>query len=205
MKDTKERILDTAEKLFAQNGFDNVSVRTIMAEADLNLALAHYHFKSRQLLIQEVLKRRLTALNEERLRLLMDLLVATARPTVRQVLRSFLKPVIDLLEGHPEFARFLGQVYASPDQDLRLYFGSFFTDVLHQYSAIMRKLLPENLSESQLICRAHFLFGAMSYTISNFHDVELISEGRAEVLRGEALLDELVSFCEAGLTAVSET
>ena len=48
MNDTKERILDTAERLFAQQGYAATSLRGIIAEAGVNLAAVHYHFHSKR-------------------------------------------------------------------------------------------------------------------------------------------------------------
>ena len=59
--------LDTAERLFAQKGFDAVSLRNIIASAKVNLAAVHYHYGSKQALIYAVIARRLRPINEERL------------------------------------------------------------------------------------------------------------------------------------------
>ena len=50
-KDTRERILETAERLFAESGFEGASVRAITSEAQVNLAALHYHFGSKDQLI----------------------------------------------------------------------------------------------------------------------------------------------------------
>ncbi len=61
---TKTLILDTAEKLFATNGFTGTSLRAIIKEAGVNTASVHYHFGSKEGLIEEVLRRRAAPLNE---------------------------------------------------------------------------------------------------------------------------------------------
>ena len=72
--DTRDQILDTAERLFAEFVIDGVSIRTITAEAGVNLAAIHYHFGSKEALVREVFVLRIGPLNRERLRLLDDLL-----------------------------------------------------------------------------------------------------------------------------------
>ena len=79
---TKDRLLDTAEQLFAQTGIEATSLRTITAEAGANLAAIHYHFGSKETLIQEVFARRVEPVNQERLRQL-DELEATAYPNAK--------------------------------------------------------------------------------------------------------------------------
>jgi len=68
--DTKDRILDVAERLFAEHGFANTSLRSITAEAGANLAAVNYHFQSKDALIQAVFARRLGPLNQARLEML---------------------------------------------------------------------------------------------------------------------------------------
>ena len=54
---TQKRILDTAERLFAKEGFEQTSLRQITQEADVNLASVNYHFGSKKALIQAVVAR----------------------------------------------------------------------------------------------------------------------------------------------------
>jgi AcrR family transcriptional regulator len=65
--ETRTRLLDTAECLFAERGFAGTSVRDITADAGCNLAAVNYHFGGKQNLYREVFRRRLAALREQRL------------------------------------------------------------------------------------------------------------------------------------------
>ena len=69
-KETKLQILDTAESLFSDHGFRDVSLRQITREARVNTAAVNYHFGSKEALITEVLTRVISPINRERLRLL---------------------------------------------------------------------------------------------------------------------------------------
>ena len=72
---TKDRILDAAEALFMEHGFEATSLRAITAAAGVNLAAVNYHFGSKEELFQAVLTRRLDPMNQERV----DLLTALER------------------------------------------------------------------------------------------------------------------------------
>ena len=72
---TKDRILDAAESLFMEHGFEATSLRSITAAAGVNLAAVNYHFGSKEELFQAVLTRRLDPMNQERV----DLLTALER------------------------------------------------------------------------------------------------------------------------------
>src|SRR3989440_1166893 len=65
--DTKTRILDAAEVLFMEHGFEATSLRSLTAAAAVNLAAVNYHFGSKEELFQAVLTRRLDPMNQERI------------------------------------------------------------------------------------------------------------------------------------------
>ena len=67
---TKDRILDSAERLFARDGFEATSLRAITAEANVNLAAVNYHFQSKEALVQAVIGRRMGPVNAQRIALL---------------------------------------------------------------------------------------------------------------------------------------
>lgn len=68
--ETKDRILDAAEALFARQGFSATSLRSVIAEAGVNLAAVHYHFGPREELIRAVFSRRFDPINRKRIELL---------------------------------------------------------------------------------------------------------------------------------------
>src|SRR5438067_208004 len=70
---TKSRILDAAERLFLEHGFEATSLRQLTAAAGVNLAAVNYHFGSKEELFQAVLTRRLDPVNQERIDLLTKL------------------------------------------------------------------------------------------------------------------------------------
>src|SRR3954471_13629244 len=67
---TKSRILDAAEQLFMEHGFEATSLRQLTSAAGVNLAAVNYHFGSKEELFQAVLTRRLDPMNQERIELL---------------------------------------------------------------------------------------------------------------------------------------
>ena len=90
-RDTKNLILDAAEALFSTNGFDGVSMRDITGLAGVRLALATYHFTSKELLFESVVERRMNILNLERLNALADV-IASGNLTVENLLKAFMQP-----------------------------------------------------------------------------------------------------------------
>src|SRR5688500_20384695 len=77
---TRERLLDAAEKLFAEQGFHSASVRDITREAKCNIASVNYHFGGKSNLYREVFLRRLRDLRERRLARIAELRGGRPRP-----------------------------------------------------------------------------------------------------------------------------
>src|SRR5687768_49574 len=96
--DPKTRILDAAEELFMEHGFEATSLRQLTAAASVNLAAVNYHFGSKEELFQAVLTRRLDPMNQERIDLLEKLERDSAtRPlTCEKILSAMLIPALRL-------------------------------------------------------------------------------------------------------------
>ena len=125
---TRERILDAAEDLFAEQGFAT-SLRSITASAEVNLAAVNYHFGSKEALIQEVFARRLGPLNAERLRLL-DTIEAGSDIRLERIVEAFVGPALRM-SHNPRgavFMRLFGHTLSQrDDRILRLFSGQFRT------------------------------------------------------------------------------
>ena len=94
-QDTKKKILDVAEHLFAENGISATSLRRVTSDAGTNLASIHYHFGSKEELIKAVYLRRMEPINRERERLLAGVdYTENTEKVLEDVLRSFIEPML---------------------------------------------------------------------------------------------------------------
>ena len=109
---TQVRLLDAAERLIGERGVDAVSLRAINAEADSNVAAAHYHFGSKEALVRAVLDRRMAVLAEERTGQLAPL-ESEPEPSAREVASVFVRPLFELArdEQGARYVRFLAALY----------------------------------------------------------------------------------------------
>lgn len=206
-RDTKERILDVAERLFADHGFAATSLRAITKAAGVNLAAVHYHFGSKEGLFQAVFARRLAPINAERLALL-D--AAEARAADRalnpeEILEAFLVPAIRRLrtEGGPCFLRLAGRIYTEPGEHWKPV-AAQFDEVKTRFVEALGEALP-HLSRNDLFWRMHFVVGVLCHTLADHHRLELLSDGRCDPDDVESLVSQLVPFCAAGLRAATPT
>jgi len=96
--DTKTRILDAAELLFMEHGFEATSLRSLTSAASVNLAAVNYHFGSKEELFQAVLTRRLDPMNQERIDLLerVEREAAGKQVSCEKILSAMLIPALRL-------------------------------------------------------------------------------------------------------------
>ena len=203
--DTKEQILDTAERLFAGSGIDAVSLRAITAEASVNLAAIHYHFGSKEALVRAVYARRLIPLNQERLALLDEVEAnAGGRPlAVEDVLRTLFAPAIRL-SRHPErgetFMCLCGRFYSELGEYMQRMFEELFKEVIERFMAAFQKACPQ-LPPKELFWRTHFAVGAMVHTMCDSYRLKMISHGVCDPSDVEDTIERMVQFTAAGLRA----
>jgi AcrR family transcriptional regulator len=205
--DTKTRILDAAESLFMEHGFEATSLRSLTTAASVNLAAVNYHFGTKEELFQTVLTRRLDPMNQERI----DLLERLERDTggkamsCEKILFTMLIPALRLARdekrGGKNFLRLLGRAYADPAPFIRHFLSAQYAEMIGRYKEAFLKALP-HLSRQELTWRLHFVMGALSYTLAGTDAVKLFSQmSAAEKYDDELLLQRLAPFLVAGLKA----
>ncbi|MBK7424118.1 MAG: TetR/AcrR family transcriptional regulator [Propionivibrio sp.] len=213
--DTRERILDVAERQFMAHGFEGTSMRMITSMADVNLAAVNYHFGSKESLLCEVFRRRLTWLNRERLRVL-DALEQQAKGSPlkpSQILEAFFGTLMRIGEdeslGGMTFLRLLGRTLTDPAEFIRAFFASEYAEVLERYKLALFRALPD-VPKAEIVWRLHFMLGAMSYAIAGTDILHVITghgigdiSGKEEDSRSEAkkLSARLMPFLLGGLRA----
>lgn len=187
---TRQRILDTAERLFADQGFHATTLRQITREADVNLAAVNYHHGSKDSLILAVFQRRLDELNSERLKRLDEALQAADPPRLEAVLEAFIYPAL-LLTSSPSgdggrFMRLLMRAWSENASQLHGKIARQYSHVMRAFAEAVGRALgttPDNLRQ-----QLDFLIGALTYTMA---------ETRAEQV--EATARNLIHFACAGL------
>lgn len=202
--ETRERILATAERLFAERGIEGVSVRTILAEAGANVALANRHFGGRDGLVDEVLRRAVGPLNERRLLLLEEVESRGDRATVEDVLRALVAPGIRWLFEQPDRARLLAQLQTSNDPKLRALHRQYFDAPLQRFAEALVRTVTPRLGPRDFVCRFTFAHGALQEVYRHGLDVARLARERLgpDAAPGEReWVEQIVLFCAAGLRA----
>ncbi|CUA83335.1 TetR/AcrR family transcriptional regulator [Pseudidiomarina woesei] len=201
---TKDKILNAAEALFAEHGFEQTSLRQITAEADVNLASVNYHFGSKKALIQAVMARYLEvlmpALNAE-----FDQLEPRAQFSTRDVFDCFREPLNALKKvrkgGPTIFLSLLGFAYADIQGHLRRYTMEHFGEVMHRLLALLHVANP-NLSPADMFWRLHFVLGASVFAqVSGPALREIAAADFGESIAADQVVDRLIPFLAGGVDA----
>jgi AcrR family transcriptional regulator len=197
---TPERILATAEEMFAEQGYWGVSLRSITRASGVNIAAIHYHFGSKQELLEQIFTRRCGPMNDERFRLLAECREGPGRPPMlEQLLEAYLRPSL-IWPNDPSGARrflrlraVLSHEHESLAADL---ISHHFNKVSRTFAAALLEVLPQ-LTEEEVFWRFQFLLAAQYYTLSNPGRIAIISEGRCDPSNPEEALRHMVPYCAA--------
>ncbi len=206
MIETRDRILDSAERLFADGGYAATSLRRIIAEAGVNVAAVHYHFRSKESLLEAVLLRRVEPANQERIEALQKLeRDAGPQLQVEGVLRAFLYPTFrmaaDPHQGGYTFVRLMGRLQAESDLLPSMIF-SRFGPVLLQFADALARALPE-LPPDEVFLRSRLAMGATAQVLRDAPRIKsLLNEESPDWI---SMLDRLIPFLSAGFRAPLES
>ena len=205
--ETTSRILDAAEALFMQHGFEATTLRQITGAAGANLAAVNYHFGSKEALFEAVLTRRLDPMNQERVELLAraERDAAPRAPTCEQIITAMLIPALKLARdprrGGKDFLRLVGRAYADPAPFIRRFLAQQYASMIARFKSAFSRALP-HLPKRELSWRLHFVMGALSYTLAGTDALKLIAELNPNARSNdELLLRRLAPFLVAGLKA----
>ena len=200
---TRTAILSAAERLYADRGFGDVTLRDIVAAADVNLAAVNYHFGSKDELIAELFVTRSLATNRERLN---ELKAAEAagggRASIDSILRALVGPPLRGCLGpnneRSTAARFMIRASIESVPPIRR-IKNREIDHLRKFAAAMRRSLPER-DEVDLHWGLHFALAMAHQTIRDSERLTKLSEGRCDLNDVDGIIERVVAVSVMALT-----
>ena len=205
---TRSAILTAAERLYAERGFSDVTLRDIVSEADVNLAAVNYHFGSKDELIAELFVTRSIALNRQRLH---ELRAAEEKgggsASVRDILRALVAPVMrDCLgpeNARSTAARFMIRASIESVPPIRR-IKTREIDHLRKFAAAMKRTLP-GCSDVELYWGLHFALAMAHHTIRDSERLTKLSDGQCDLDDVAGVIERVVSVAAMALTAAPAT
>ncbi len=203
-RSAKEQILDAAETLFAEQGIEGVSLRSLTKQAGVNLASVHYHFGSKEAVVKAAFTRRIRPVNQERLDRLDTLERAFGgKPAVEDVVEALFAPVVRLAQDPPggrRFMRMCARFYCEPAPYLETLFAEEFGTLIRRFDLAFARAIP-GLSRDELRTRIHFAVGVMVHTMLDSGRNYRWRDCDPELLNSRGILDAMVAFVAAGMRA----
>ncbi len=196
---TREKILNAAEALFAEHPFDSVSLRDITMKAGVTLALASYHFGAKNALFESVVARRAQELAEIR----RARLAALVNPDVRGILDAFMAPLFEKMAlGEPGWSDYLRVLARLGEQERWLdLLSRHFDATVRAFLDALAEAMPQ--ADPRETARAFlFTLEAMLKAVSRHGRLDRLTEGAARAADLDTAYPTLLAFAAAGLEAV---
>jgi AcrR family transcriptional regulator len=161
---TRERIIKAASRAFALNGYEGASIRTIVAEAQVNQAAINYHFGSKEGLYRAVLETALRALMSEDVPQRPGKLSREAQ--LRQFVRRQLRPMT-ARDELSDYVRIFGWETLKPSAVFRKFMAREAAPFFAAATDLVRRFLPDNTTNKQAVVAALWLFGQCNIFVRN--------------------------------------
>jgi AcrR family transcriptional regulator len=205
---TRERILRVAEQLFAEHGFNGVSVRTLTAAANVNLAGISYYFGSKEGLLAAIYESHCRPMAEERLRRLTACVEGPGRaPLLEQIIAAFIGPAldstIDAVGGGAVFTRLRAMLAHESNALAKALVAKHFDATSRRFVAALAECLP-GLGREEVLWRFHFLLGTLYYTMITPDRIVHLSQGLCDPSDVATVMAQMVRFVAAGFRAPAD-
>ena len=204
--ETRNRIIEAAEKLFAVRSIEGVSIRDITKAAGVNLAAINYHFGTKQALAAEVIKLCIDPVNARRLELLDEVEKAAGEkpPKLEAVLEAMIRPAVERGFDHEQdsgtFLSLTGRCLSEPNVEIEQIVKMHFEKLIRRFDAAYLRALP-GLQTEELFWRIKFMVGALHYSLLTCAKQKNLPVKMRKTLDAEGLIQRLVTFTAAGLRA----
>ncbi|MBN3492250.1 MULTISPECIES: TetR/AcrR family transcriptional regulator [Vibrio] len=201
---TKEKILDVAEALFAEHGFNDTSLRTITSKAGVNLASVNYHFGDKKTLVRAVLNRYLEAFMPavQDALITLNLNESYKMADVFESLRGPLRALNDVRpNGTSRFMLLIGRGYTDVQGHLRWFITTRYQETLTLFTQSVTKANPK-LTQEELFWRLHFTLGTCVFTMASSQALMDIAENSfGQPVDAKSIVDQLIPYLAAGVAA----
>lgn len=206
--DTREEIITAALELFAEEGFETVSVRDVTKLAKVNLASVNYHFGNKEGLIREVTSRILDPMNLRRSELLLKTIQENGgieNTSLKDILYAFLKPLIIPSESnssHALLSKLAARHATKEDAEFPEITLTIYKDLLVAYVKAIYAKIP-HLSPIEIRQRLVFTSGAALQHIM-LAPMAAALTGEKDNTPKEQILEDIIDFTLNGFDSRSK-
>lgn len=197
--DARVRLLDAAETLFADFGFNGVSTRQLAEAANVNLGAIPYHFKTKENLFKEVIFRRAVPMREERRRLVEELYQRSPEPTLEDLLYVLLEPTFRASRENDAFRRLLGRSSMDPTPEVRRLLSEVYTMDFMIVPHAIRRFFAD-LDPVEFHWKLNCFYGVLLFVQADTGKIQTIAKD-FDTSDPDVALSYVIPFVAAGLRA----
>lgn len=203
-KPVQDRLLDAAEQLFAERGFEGASVRDIAATAGCNIAAVNYYFGGKDKLYTEVWRRQLIQMRDTRLQAIEQVMSESGgKPPLEDLLRSFSNAFIGPFVDESR-SRWLMRLMAREMIDQRVSVNLFVDEVVKPTLGAVRGALLKacpGLEESKIPLLIVFLAGQLVHVVHIKAMLDQTEMAEIPAFDISEAVEHIVKFSAAGIRA----
>lgn len=205
-ENTRNRILDATEMLFARRGYDGTSLRDIAGLADVPMGLVHYHFGAKDQILAAAVDRRLADLHRE-----IDASFASARAkserlSVEDAIRAFILPFLLIstderhdLRNFVIMTSHLMSSYRIPEiKPTLMRLGT----VSQVFTSALREILPD-AGEGDMLTATYLIEASLIFMVQDPGFLDDLSAGHHSSARLDRIAEATLRFFSAGLRALT--
>lgn len=206
-RDTRERVLEAGEVLFAERGFGAVALREIARAADVNVGSVTYHFGSKTGLLEAIYERHTQPMNARRMELMSEARrIGDDEQRLMAILRAYVLPAFSSLHDHAgggaRFTRVRAVLSAEGNVQAREIIARAFDEISRTFIDAIADCLPGARRED-IVWRSQFLLGSLYYALINPERITRLSDGAADGNDRERAVEEVVKASFASFRALA--
>ena len=206
-KRVRDRLLDAAEELFCEHGFEGASIRDIAAIAKCNIASVNYYFGGKEKLYEEVWRRHLIPMRDARIVSVNKVMSQSdGKPQLEELLKAFADAFIGPMVDDNKSRQF-GILMAREWIDRRLPANMFLDDVVRPTMTAMSNALVKvchGLDESKVPLVVLSITGQLVQVAHIKAIFEQGNEGALPMFDLNVAIEHIVKFSAAGIRAYVE-
>lgn len=210
-EDPRERILQAAQQVFLDQGFELATVREITLRAGVNVSAINYYFGSKDELLAAVLDRVMQPYTDARVAALAAAEAAAhpSAPALGAIVEALVRPMVELSrdpDGARPLTRLIQQIRARPSEGTQRFFVSRVDPAVFQFIAALQRALP-HLARADIFWRYNFAIGAVMQVLIDSdpatHRLKRLSGNLCDTNDDEQIIAQLVAFIGGGFLAPS--
>ena len=200
-KGVRDRLLDAAEELFCEHGFEGVGIRDIAATAECNIASVNYYFGGKEKLYIEMFRRHMNRLLDEQIENIQKVMNSD-HPALEQLLRTLVVSTLRSLKsdgGERPLLKMMVREILDPHLKTAIMVDELIGKFLTELRNAIVKLCPGLKSETGLLC-VYSLDGIVLHALlfSDYYHQHYPN------LKVDELIEHIVRFSTAGIRAYAE-